>query len=342
MPLDVIQRLRQSHRPVVIAGALATRRSWHAKLTALQVPVFTTVPGKGAMDEALPHAAGVFTNSGGPDAPERQVLPKADLILGLGLRTTELIDIKPLPAPLLLVDEFMDGANGLGALMEAAVPPESIAEILQLLKSKVWGSDEVVATKAVLRTKLNLGCWLPAGVFRLIQRVLPETALFFLDTGNFCIIGEHVLTARRPRQIMGSALGRSMGVALPTGVGAALATRHTPVVVAVGDGGVRMYPDVITVAVREKLPILVLLMMDGSFASIRQGALKKGLRQDPLCLDSSYWASVFQALGCPAEQITSYIALEQALQAWDTSTGPLFLALVFDSNAYMAMTEGIR
>lgn len=342
VPLNVIQRLRQSHRPVVIAGALATRRSWHTILTALQVPVFTTVAGKGAMDEALPHAAGVFTNSGGTNAPESQILPKADLILGLGLRTTELIDIKAFPAPLLVVDECTDRANGLGALMEAAVAPEAMPEILEMLTSKVWGGDEVAATKAVLQSTLNVDCWLPAGVFGRLQARLPETALFFLDTGNFCTIGEHVLTAQRPRQIMGSALARSMGVALPTGVGAALAARHTPVVVAVGDGGVRMYPDVITIAVREKLPVLVLLMMDGSFSSIRQGALKKGLTQEPLCLDSSYWTRVFQALGCPAEQITSYSALEQALQAWDMSTGPLFLALVFDTTAYLAMTEGIR
>ena len=137
-------------------------------------------------------------------------------------------------------------------------------------------------------------------------------------------------------------MGRSMGVALPTGVGAALAARHTPVVVAVGDGGVRMYPDVITIAVREQLPVLVLLMMDGSFSSIRHGELKKGFTQEPLWLDSSYWTRVVQALGCPAEQITSYSALEQALQAWDMGTGPLFLTLVFDTTAYMAMTEGIR
>jgi acetolactate synthase-1/2/3 large subunit len=133
-----------------------------------------------------------------------------------------------------------------------------------------------------------------------------------------------------------------MGVALPTGIGAALAARGTPIVVVVGDGGVRMYPDAITVAVQEKLPLLVLLMTDGYFSSIRQGAVKQRLSQNPLRLDSSCWTSVFQAWGCPAERIESLAALEKVLQAWHVSPGPLFLELVFDADAYMAMTQGIR
>jgi hypothetical protein len=83
-------------------------------------------------------------------------------------------------------------------------------------------------------------------------------------------------------------------------------------------------------------------MTDGYFSSIRQGAVKQRLSQNCLRLDSSCWTSVFQAFGCPVERIASLVALEKALQAWNTSTGPLFLELVFDTDAYMAMTEGIR
>jgi acetolactate synthase-1/2/3 large subunit len=339
---DIIQRLRQTRRPIVIAGALATRRSWGRKLAALTIPVFTTVAGKGAVDENLPSAAGVFTNSGGPDAPESRLLPQADLIVGLGLRTTEIIDIKSLPAPLIALDELTGRVNGLGAVAEMAVTADAFYETLALLASKEWGIGEVAETKAILGKTLDPYRWLPAGAFRVVQGILPPTTLFFLDTGNFCTIGEHVLMAHRPRHVMGSALGRSLGVALPTSVGAALASPGTPVVVVVGDGGVRMYPDVVTIAVRTKLPLLVLLMTDGYFASIRQGAVQKGLAQQPLHLDSAYWAGVFHAFGCPVERLTSCVALERALHAWDHTSGPLFLELAFASDAYLSMTAGIR
>jgi acetolactate synthase-1/2/3 large subunit len=341
-PLEVIQRIQAAQRPVVIAGALATRRSWRNKLALLKIPVFTTVAGKGAIDETLSCSAGVFTNSGGPYAPESKILPMADLVVGLGLRTTEIINIKPLPAPLLLLDELADRARGLGAVAEVVITPEGFLETLELIESKEWGNADITAAKIGLEDKLEIGPWLPPSSFRIIQAVLPASSLFFLDTGSFCTIGEHVLTARHPLQVMGSALGRAMGVALPTGIGAALAARGTPIVVVVGDGGVRMYPDAITIAVREKLPLLVLLMTDGFFSSIRQGAVKQRLSQNCLRLDSSCWTGVFQALGCPAERIESLAALEKALQAWNMSTGPLFLELAFDADAYLAMTEGIR
>jgi acetolactate synthase-1/2/3 large subunit len=342
LPLDIVRRLQHTRKPVVLAGALASRRSWGSKLSALNIPVFTTVAGKGVLDETLPSAVGVFTNSGGPYAPESRLLPKADLIVGLGLRTTELIDIKPLPVPLIALDELPGRVNGLGAVAEAPVNADAFLETLDFLASKEWGSAEVAETKATLGKRLALHGWLPAAAFRVVQDVLPTTTRFFLDTGNFCTIGEHTLIAYHPHQIMGSALGRSMGVALPTSVGAALALPSISVVVAVGDGGIRMYPDVITIAVRKKLPLLVLLMTDGFFSSVRQGAVKKGLAQQPLRLESSYWADVFRIFGCPAERIASCVALESALRAWDRSTGPLFLELAFDADAYLSMTEGIR
>jgi acetolactate synthase-1/2/3 large subunit len=308
----------------------------------LKIPVFTTVAGKGAIDETLPCAAGVFTNSAGSYAPESKILPMADLVVGLGLRTTEIIDIKTLPAPLILLDELADRARGLEAVAEVTITTEGFLKILALLGSKEWGDSDITAAKIVLESRLEICRWLPPSAFRTIQKVLPASSLFFLDTGSFCTIGEHVLSARHPLQVMGSALGRAMGVTLPTAIGAALAARGTPIVAVVGDGGVRMYPDTITIAVREKLPLLVLLMTDGFFSSIRQGAVKQRLSQNCLRLDSSCWTSMFQALGCPAERIESLVALEKALQAWNMSTGPLFLELVFDADAYMAMTEGIR
>ena len=151
-----------------------------------------------------------------------------------------------------------------------------------------------------------------------------------------------MLWANRPGGVMGSFSARSMGVALPFGIGAALGLRGTPTVIAVGDGGVRMYAEAITLAVREKLPVLVLLMSDGYYSSIRQAAVSKHLTQNPLRLDSSCWPAVFHALGCPSERIEALPALEQALGGWKQSSGPMLLELCFDPEAYLGMTEGIR
>lgn len=342
LPQQAVAAIKTARRPVVIAGSLATRRDWRESLAALRVPVFTTVAGKGSVDETRPWSAGVFTNTGGQYAPEKSILPRADLVVGLGLRTTEILDVRALQAPLLLLDELPNRADGLKAVADATVKAEGFVEAINFLAEKHWGYPELLAAKTALEERLERAHWLPAPAFRLLQHVAPLSTVFVLDTGSFCTIGEHALLADRPGRVMGSACARSMGVALPFGIGAALGLRNVPTVIAVGDGGVRMYPESITLAVREKLPVLVMLLSDGSYASIRQAAESKHLTRNTLNLDSSRWRAVFQALGCPSEGIESLPALADVLEAWKRSPGPLFLELSFDPDTYLHMTEGIR
>lgn len=342
LPQEVAAKIKNAQRPVLVVGALATRKRWRDRLTVQKIPVFTTVSGKGAIDETRRWSAGVFTNVGGKYVPETSVLQKADLVVGLGLRTTEILDVKPLPAPLLLLDELPGRGAGLGAVAEATVKEEGFLEVLELLADKQWGDRELSSAKAALDERLRFDQWLPAGVLRLVQTSLSTSTVFVLDTGSFCTIGEHTLLADRPNRVMGSFCARSMGIALPFGMGTALGSGDTPTVIAVGDGGVRMYPQSITLAVREKLPVLVILMKDGSFASIRQAAEAKRLTEQPLYLDSSSWTAVFQGLGCPSERIESLPALEKTLRQWKRAPSPLFLECNFNSETYLHMTEGIR
>jgi len=342
LPQEAARLLRAARRPAVIVGSLANRRQWRTKLNAMQVPVLTTVAGKGAIDESLPHAGGVFTNSGGAFSPEKQILPKADLILGLGLRVTELIDIQKLPAPLVALDELSGKARGLDPVMEALADAPAFDEALDIVAEKAWGKRELDEARSVLSTELRLDRWLPAAAFRMLQDLLPDESTFFMDTGNFCVIGEHVLVGRRPLQVMGSTLARSMGVALPRGTGAALAAPGRPVVVAVGDGGICLYPEVLSIAVQKKLPVILVLMKDGFYSSIREVAIREGLSEEIIRVPRPSWTGLFESMGCPSHRVGSKASLETAVRSIDGRSGPMFLELEFDAEEYMAMTGGIR
>ncbi len=339
---DIANAIRTSVKPVIIAGSLTTRREWGKRLAELRIPVFTTVAAKGAVDESQTLAGGIFTNAGGPFTPEAKILHQADLIIGLGLRTSEILDVRSLPAPLMLLDELPGKANGLGARSEHLLKEDAFCEALHLLADKEWGAAELGAARVQLTERLQMNRWLPAGALRLTQQILPDSARYVLDTGNFCTVGEHVLVGHAPGQVMGSACGRSMGISLPAGIGTALATRGTPTVIIVGDGGVRMYPETITLAVRERLPVLVMLMSDGYYSSVRQVAVKKGFAERALGMPRCSWPEIFGGFGCPSERIESPSALSEALKSWMKSSGPLLLDLVFDADAYVSMTEGIR
>jgi thiamine pyrophosphate-dependent acetolactate synthase large subunit-like protein len=342
MPKEAVALIKSASRPLVIAGELAGRRAWGRTLSALHIPVFTTVAAKGVLDETTPWSAGVFTNAGGPAAPECNLLRKADLIVGLGLRTTELLNVSSFPCRLLLLDELSNRGDGLGATLECVVKEEAVREVLDLLEEKEWGVDEVTASKKLLTHQMGINRWLPAGVLTVLQSSLPRHTRFVLDTGNFCTIAEHILAARFSGQVVGSTRARSMGAAIPTGIGAALATKHTQTVIIVGDGGVRMYPETVALALRHQLPVLIVLMNDGTYSSIRQAAVKKGYSQASLCMQTYDWASVFEGFGCPSQRINSFPALIGAVAYWVHNAGPLFLNLEFNAESYLSMTEGIR
>ncbi len=334
--------IRASQRPLIIAGSLATRCVWRKLLESLRIPIFTTVAGKGAVAEDGHWSAGVLTNAGGAASPERALLPKADLIVGLGLRTSELLDSRPLGVPLVLLDELPGHARGLEALEECCVKEDGVCEALQLLADKEWGYTEVHASRTHLTARFQRDQWLPGSALLAAQAVLPSDTRFVLDTGSFCTVGEHALVSRWPNHVMGSSGARSMGVSLPLGIGAALGTPQIPTVVVVGDGGVRMYPETLTVAVRRNLPLIVMVMNDGYYSSVRQAAVCKGFTQKPVLLDRCQWPAVFQAMGCSSERIESQTALQEALQSWTQVRGPLVLELPFDPEQYLTMTEGIR
>jgi acetolactate synthase-1/2/3 large subunit len=125
-------------------------------------------------------------------------------------------------------------------------------------------------------------------------------------------------------------------------IGAALHDSGLPTVLVTGDGGVAMYLAEAKLAAQHKLPLLIVLMTDNAFGSIRTRAIKDGLTQKPLIMDGKSWVATFDSLGIPGTRVENLGALEQALAAWTPRNGPAFLEIPFEPDAYEAMVAGIR
>jgi thiamine pyrophosphate-dependent acetolactate synthase large subunit-like protein len=126
---------------------------------------------------------------------------------------------------------------------------------------------------------------------------------------------------------------------------AALARPARPVVLAVGDGGIGASFGELTLAAERRLPLLVLHLSDGGYASIRGRAIRRGLRTGPLEMAPRGWAHAAEALGMPSAELAGAGAADELrtlLYGWDPGEGPLFLTCRFDPADYLAMTEGLR
>ena len=320
-----------AQRPLVVAGAGARRAGLGALLAGLGTPVASTAAAKGIVDEVSPSAVGVVTGAGGPRSPEHHLLAEADLVLRVGVHDHELLG--PLRAAAgATLDVPLGQAEALLDELAAATP--------------TWEPAAAHARAAALRTSLiEADPFLPAAVLDTLARTVPGSPCLVVDTGDFCTIAEHVWQASDPDGFLGASASRSMGTGVPMALAASLARPTRPVVLAVGDGGIGVAFGELTLAAERRLPLLVLHLSDGGYASIRGRAIRRGLRTAPLEMAPRGWARAAEALGIPAAELAGVDAAESLrtlLHGWDPGEGPLFLTCRFDPADYLAMTEGLR
>jgi thiamine pyrophosphate-dependent acetolactate synthase large subunit-like protein len=318
------------------------RAGWAPDFADVTVPVFTTLAAKGLVDECGIWSAGVFTGDGGKCTPESRVIPHADLIVGLGLRTHEILTPRCFPVPAVFLDivESRDVAGFSPDHVLASAKPDHFKSVLTLLSQKRWGADCVHEACALTRARLVGDQWLPGQLFDLLEQHFQENVALVLDTGLFCTVAEHVWRARLGREFIASANGRFMGVALPLALGVALGRKKLPTVCVVGDGGIRTYIAEIKLLVELGLPMLIILASDGAYGSIA-GAAAERLSQNATRIPRPSWFRAIEELGCASWQVSSRERFLEVLSSW-SGNGPAFIEAVFDARAYREMTTGVR
>lgn len=198
---------------------------------------------------------------------------------------------------------------------------------MNILAQKTWGLDELGRIKEYLWSSITSD-FLPGRVFEFINNHFSGLVRAVMDTGYFCTIGEHAWLAKRADLCLFSGQGRYMGTGLPMAIGASLYDSAVPTIAFLGDGGVGMYPTEAGMAVRNKLPLLIVLMSDNAFGSIRTRAIRDGLTQSPLRFDGRSWTGCFKSLGIPSERAENIKAVSEAITAWNPKNGPAFEKLL--------------
>jgi acetolactate synthase-1/2/3 large subunit len=317
--------LTPARRPLVVAGSAAMRAGWGPALAAAHVPVATSAAAKGLIDERSAPSAGVVTGSGGPRSPEATLLGEADLVVAVGLDPRELL--APLAGPRVVpVDPH-------------ATDP---AEVLGALRGEGWDLDAVHGRVLALRDALvGAHPFLPAAVLSAVAERLGSARLV-ADTGDHCTIAEHVWLAQDHESFLGAGASRWMGTGLPTSLGATLCDSGIVTVAMVGDGGIGGTFGELVIAVERELPLLVLVVEDGGFASIRGRAVARGRRTGTLEHPPRGWARAAEGLGLHAAEVRTADQLTAALAGWSSWEGPLLVHCRHDPAAYAGMAEGLR
>lgn len=278
-----LEVLREARNPILLAGHGAAREGAQAELLRFAertgIPVASTFHGKGVFPDDHPLALGAvgfmrhdYVNFG---------FDEADAILAVGYELQEfdpvkinpdgdarIIHVHRFPAE---VDEHYPVAVGLHG---------SIARSLTLLADALDGEPVGQPADADCRASRLLAEELTRGraddrVPLTPQRIVADTRtalgrddIVLADTGAVKMWMARLYPTYAPNTCLLSNGLSTMGFALPGALGAKLAHPDRKVLAATGDGAFLMHAQELETAVRERIPLCVLVWEDGGYGLI--------------------------------------------------------------------------
>jgi len=348
----VIDLIVAAHRPVILAGRGAIRSGARRELLALAerigAVVATTMPAKGWLDTD-PFAVGVV----GPlrSAIGEELFAEADLVLAFGStldRYTRLDGGVVFPKATLVsvnteagprpphppADLYLTGdartvaAELLAELDERRFFATGYRTEEQRARLEEAGAAPAIGTSSPMD---------PRDVMRVLERHLGPEHRVVVGVGHF--LGFPVLHLRRPTDgnFLFCHYSGSIGYALPTGIGAALADPQRTVVVIEGDGSLMQYVGELDTAARLGSRLLVIVMNDGAFGAELFKMRQAGVESASAVIPTPGFDDVARALGAEGTLATDTAGLDKALSEFASAGGTYVIDARLDREAMSEM-----
>ncbi|HEX3236988.1 MAG TPA: thiamine pyrophosphate-binding protein [Gaiellaceae bacterium] len=276
--------LARSERPLVVVGgggwsaqAAADVQRW---AEASRIPVATSFRRQDYIDNTSPSYAGVLTIGHDPALASR--LRGCDLLLALGTRLGDIATrgyttLEPPRTPQTLVHVHAD-PDELGRVYEPDLPiVADSAEFAAALNGlePVDGSRWAEWTEAAhagflawLHHRRGPGALDLGDVLAHLRERLPPEAIVTNGAGNYTVWVHRFYSFRQYGTQLSPCSG-AMGYGIPAAIAAKVVHPERPVVCVTGDGDFLMSGHELAAAAQENAPIVVLLVNNGMYGTIR-------------------------------------------------------------------------
>ncbi|MCJ7609490.1 biosynthetic-type acetolactate synthase large subunit [Candidatus Bathyarchaeota archaeon] len=282
------EMLVNSERPMMLVGGGAILSGASPEVLALaehlQMPVGTSLMGKGAFPETHPLSLGVVGMHGTIEA--NKLILEADVLLTVGCRfsdrTTGKID-QFCPDTKIIhvdVDSAEIGKNAKVDLPIVADAKKTLTQInAQVLERLAKRMDSIWAKRITeIRDQFKPkndnhieGPYLrPKDVLTELRKALPPNAIVATEVGQNQSWGGLYYPALLPRTYMTSGGLGTMGFGFPAALGAKVARPDVPVADIAGDGSFTMTEQDLATSVNEHIPVIVVVLNNSVLGMIAQ------------------------------------------------------------------------
>ena len=344
---SAVTMIKAAARPVLLVGLGVF---WDNACTAmlelaehLGAPVLTTSKCKGAIAEDHPLRAGCIIGG----LIERDLVAKADLIITIGLDAVEL-QPKGWPYPTKVLSlASTPSLDGLVASAEEVVG--NLAHVMTALTGLLpagtgWGLAAAATFRAQVHAALDTPAkgLSPQRAVELARAILPRDTIATCDAGASRLLVVQKWQSYGPREFLTSNGLGSMGYAIPGALAARIAHPTRPVVAFTGDGGFLMAVAELQTAVREKLPIIILVFDDGEIGLIRTKQSIKGIDPYGVHLGGLDWQHLARGFGANGVTVDTENGLTDALQTAMKGSETTLIGVKIDPSGYINQFNALR
>ena len=278
-----------AQRPIILAGGGVIIGSAHNELfelaTMLNIPVATTLMGKGCFPEDHPLALGLLGMHGRKAA--NYAINDADVIIAIGCRfsdrTTGNVNCFAPEAKIIHID--IDPAE-IGKNVEAYIPvvgdaKHILREMIKIIKTKLSSKkgksvdkwfEKIKKYKKEFAPKMDYEDipLKPPRIVKELNNLLDGKDIVTTEVGQCQMWAAHFLIRKHPRTFISSGGLGTMGFGFPAAIGAKVAKPEVKVIDFAGDGSFLMNSQELATSVSENIPVVVALMDNHYLGMVRQ------------------------------------------------------------------------
>ncbi|MDD5900832.1 MAG: biosynthetic-type acetolactate synthase large subunit [Lachnospiraceae bacterium] len=338
-----VKLIKKSERPMILVGGGSVISGASKELAEfvekLDAPVADTLMGKGAYDGTKENYTGMVGMHG--TKTSNYAVTECDLLVAIGVRFSDRVtgNAKKFAKDAKILHIDIDPAEINKNIMTDASIIGDIKEVLKALNKQIEKKENPEWIQHIVEYKKKYPLVIPEGLSGpyVVNRLYQETkgdAIIVTEVGQHQMWAAQFYSYKKPRTLLTSGGLGTMGYGFGAAMGAKTGMPEKRVINIAGDGCFRMNINELASAVRNRIPMIQVVINNHVLGMVRQWqTLFYGKRYSNTTLqDGMDFVKVAEGMGAEGMTVTTREELDVAIERAFAAEGPFVIDCRIDSD----------